>query len=88
MIHDAPHWFSDAVEAPSESRRIEVLGCPIHYLRWGEPGRPGIVFIHGGAAHAHWWSFIAPHFTPEYCVVALDLSGHGDSGRRREYHAS
>ena len=28
---------------------------------------------------------VAPLFLPEYQVVALDLSGHGDSGRRKEY---
>jgi pimeloyl-ACP methyl ester carboxylesterase len=39
---------------------IEVEGCPIHYIEWGEPTRPGIVLVHGGAAHAEWWSFIAP----------------------------
>ena len=85
MITEAPHWFTDAVEAPCESRFVEVQGCRIHYLRWGEEDRPGVVFIHGGAAHAHWWSFIAPHLTPEYRVVAIDLSGHGDSGRRKLY---
>ena len=85
MITRPPHWFTDAVEAPCESRRVEVDGCPIHYLRWGDAGRPGVVFVHGGAAHAHWWSFIAPLLTPEYRVAALDLSGHGDSGRRDVY---
>jgi len=85
VITRPPHWFADAVETPCESRRVQVEGCPIHYLRWGDAGRPGIVFVHGGAAHAHWWSFIAPQLTHEYQVVALDLSGHGDSGRRKEY---
>ena len=36
-------------------------------------------------AHAHWWSFIAPQFTQRYFVIAPDLSGHGDSGRRDNY---
>jgi len=61
-----------------------VDGCPIHYMRWGALGGPGIVFVHGGAASAHWWSFIAPLF-PDHSVAALDLSGHGDSGRREAY---
>lgn len=82
---EPPHWFSDAVDAPCEDRFVEVQGCRIHYLRWGEQGRPGVVMVHGGAAHAHWWSFIAPLLVPEYRVVALDLSGHGDSGWRSEY---
>jgi pimeloyl-ACP methyl ester carboxylesterase len=80
----APAWFERALAAPVENRHIEVEGCPIHYLRWGAAGRPGIVLVHGGAAHAHWWSFIGPRF-PEYCVAALDMSGHGDSGRRDAY---
>jgi pimeloyl-ACP methyl ester carboxylesterase len=81
----APRWFEKAIAAPYEDLEVEVRGCRIHYVRWGEPGRPGLVLVHGGAAHAHWWSFIAPQLARDYQVVALDLSGHGDSGRRDEY---
>jgi pimeloyl-ACP methyl ester carboxylesterase len=80
-----PSWFIDAIEAPVREHTIDVDGCPIHYLDWGDPERPGLVFVHGGAAHAHWWSFLAPLFTHNWRPVALDLSGHGDSGRREEY---
>jgi pimeloyl-ACP methyl ester carboxylesterase len=82
---DAPRWFRDALASPPEDRTIRVHGCAVHYLAWGARDRPGLVFVHGGAAHAHWWSFIAPLFTREYRVVAIDLSGHGDSGRRNAY---
>jgi pimeloyl-ACP methyl ester carboxylesterase len=41
--------------------------------------------VHGGAAHAAWWNHIAPQLCTDRQVVALDLSGHGDSGRRRRY---
>ncbi|MFP8876797.1 MAG: alpha/beta hydrolase [Myxococcota bacterium] len=81
---NAPDWFQRALATRWEDRSVTVEGCRIHYLRWGEPERPGIVLVHGGAAHAHWWSFLAP-LLPEYCVVALDLSGHGDSERRESY---
>jgi pimeloyl-ACP methyl ester carboxylesterase len=64
---------------------IEVLGCPIHRMAWGDEKLPGLVLIHGGAAHAHWWSFIAPMLSQRYHVVAFDLTGHGDSGRRDDY---
>jgi pimeloyl-ACP methyl ester carboxylesterase len=84
-IATAPKWFEDAVAAPYERRRIEVDGCPIQYLCWGDPAKPGIVLVHGGAAHAHWWSFLAPQLTGSYRVVAPDLSGHGDSGWRERY---
>jgi pimeloyl-ACP methyl ester carboxylesterase len=81
----APAWFARAVATPCEDRFVEVAGCRIHYLRWGDEERPGIVMVHGGAAHAHWWSFLAPLLLPDYRVAAIDLSGHGDSGRRAEY---
>ena len=81
----APDWFRSALEQRPESATLEVAGAPIHYLAWGERDRPGLLFVHGGAAHAHWWSFLAPLFADDYRVVAMDLSGHGDSGRREEY---
>ncbi|MGH0033488.1 MAG: alpha/beta fold hydrolase [Myxococcota bacterium] len=80
-----PRWFQEAIETPFEERFVDVEGCRIHYLRWGDPALPGLVLVHGGAAHAHWWSFVAPQLTHHYHVVALDLSGHGDSGRRDAY---
>lgn len=60
-------------------------GCAINYLSWGDKSKPCLILIHGGAAHAQWWSFIAPMFTQKHFVVALDLSGHGDSGHRESY---
>ena len=82
-----PEWFDNAVARVPESRRIVVDDCDIHYLRWGPDTseKQGILFVHGGAAHAHWWSFIAPFFADDRPVAAIDLSGMGDSGRREEY---
>ena len=82
---DAPAWFRRNLAVPFTDEVVAVDGCPIHYLAWGEPGRRGLVFVHGGGAHAHWWSHIAAAFADEYRVVAIDLSGHGDSGRREVY---
>ncbi len=84
-IPEAPAWFKEALEAPREDRYIDVEGCRLHYMRWGNPALPGLMLVHGGAAHGHWWSFIAPQLTRHYHVVAPDLSGHGDSGRRDRY---
>lgn len=82
---DSPKWFQQALAVPRESRHVAVQGASIHYLRWGDPQKPGLLLVHGGAAHAHWWSFIAPQFSSQYHVVAPDLSGHGDSGTREHY---
>jgi pimeloyl-ACP methyl ester carboxylesterase len=62
-----------------------VEGCAIHYLAWGAEGRRGLVFVHGGGAHAHWWTPLAATFATEFRVAAIDLSGHGDSGHREVY---
>lgn len=78
-----PRWFLEAINSPYQRRQVEVEGCSINYLRWGDASKPGVVLIHGGAAHAHWWSFIAPQLSRNHHVVALDLSGHGDSGKRQ-----
>lgn len=80
-----PGWFTRALAIPSEQRSIEVEGANINYLYWGDGKKPGLVLVHGGAAHAHWWSFLAPLFMNSYDVAAIDLSGHGDSDRRETY---
>ena len=85
MISHAPAWFTNALAAPRRDHEIEVAGAPVHYMEWGDPASPGLVFVHGGAAHAHWWSFVAPFFAHRWRPVALDLTGHGDSGRRVHY---
>lgn len=87
-ITSPPAWFSNAVAAPYEDHFIEVEGCRIHYLHWVDPERaqkPGLLFVHGGGAHAHWWSFIAPFFRDTHSVAAIDISGMGDSGHREAY---
>ena len=70
---------------PPSEHIVGSGGADIHYLAWGPEGAPGLVFVHGGAAHAHWWSFLVPLLADDHRVAALDLSGHGDSGRRDEY---
>ena len=81
----APEWFKRAVALQSESRSVTVEGCAIHYLRWGDISKPGLLLVHGSGAHAHWWDFIAPYFTDHNCVAAIDLGGMGDSGYRQSY---
>jgi pimeloyl-ACP methyl ester carboxylesterase len=56
-----------------------VSGLRLHYLRWGEPGRPALLFVHGGRDHAHMWDGIASEFLATHTVYVPDLRGHGDS---------
>ncbi len=80
-----PGWFLSALAAPVEVGRVEVDGCEIAFRRWGDPSHPALVLVHGGGAHSRWWDHVAPFFAGGCCVTALDLSGHGDSGRRSSY---
>jgi pimeloyl-ACP methyl ester carboxylesterase len=80
-----PEWFTKALAAEPETRRVDVDGTAIAYLAWGDPSQRGVVLVHGGGAHAHWWDHIGPLLALDRRVLALDLSGHGDSGRREDY---
>lgn len=65
--------------APAHSHFIDVNGIKLHYLDYGFDGRRPMLCVHGAAAHAHWFDFVADAFTPTHHVRALDLRGHGDS---------
>jgi pimeloyl-ACP methyl ester carboxylesterase len=80
-----PEWFRDAMALPRDSAVVDVDGCPIHYLRWGDPARPGVVMVHGFLAHARCLAFIAALLSRDYHVAAYDVSGYGDSGHREHY---
>lgn len=81
----APAWFERAVAQRPERSTIRAADVDIELLTWGERGRPGLLLIHGGMAHADWWSFIAPFFAGEHRVAALSLSGMGGSSWRDRY---
>ncbi|MCO1655758.1 alpha/beta fold hydrolase [Pseudonocardia humida] len=82
---DAPRWFRTALAVAPRHLDTTVEGCRVHLRCWGSAELPGLVLVHGGAAHSGWWDHIAPFFAETHRVVALDLSGHGDSGRRPDY---
>ncbi|MEV5646765.1 alpha/beta hydrolase [Nocardia sp. NPDC052254] len=81
----APGWFTEAIAELPEHREVESAGGAIHLRCWGRTGTPGVVLVHGGSAHSGWWDHIAPLLATTHRVVALDLSGHGDSVVRSEY---
>ncbi|TDC89825.1 alpha/beta hydrolase [Actinomadura sp. 7K507] len=64
---------------------IVVDGVPVAWERWSRPGAPSVVLVHGTSAHTAWWHHTANWLADAYDVVAVDLSGHGGSGRRSEY---
>ncbi|HLS99627.1 MAG: alpha/beta hydrolase [Porticoccaceae bacterium] len=87
----APDWWRWARGRAPRDGIIEAQGEQgrLHYLRWdegdGDGARPILLLIHGFRAHAHWWDMVAPFFTEHFRVIALDLSGMGDSDHRDHY---
>lgn len=84
-LPSAPEWFRRALAVPLTHLEVPVDGCMIHALACGPEGARGLVFVHGGGAHAHWWTHVAAAFGDRFRVVCIDLSGHGDSGHRSAY---
>ena len=82
---DAPDWFMRALAQEATIGTLDVDGVEVSCRSWGDPELPGLVLVHGGAAHARWWDHIAPFLATTHHVVAPDLSGHGDSGHRETY---
>lgn len=84
-----PDWFQHYVDVPRTSSFTNVDGARIHYQSWpSTTGHPGLLFVHGNGAHSHWWDFIAPAFADDFNVMAIDLSGSGDSDHRERYSAT
>ena len=61
-------------------RHVTVNGLRIHYLEWGSSGKQPLILLHGIARVAHTFDHLAPHFSKNYHVIAVDMRGHGDSG--------
>lgn len=52
-------------------------------LHWPAPGREAgtVLLLHGLTSCAETWAFVAPELARRHRVLALDLRGHGDSGK-------
>src|SRR5687767_371401 len=61
---------------------LSADGVPIHF-REGGRGATALVFVHGWLGNGSWWAPTMERFAPGHRVVALDLAGHGGSGRNR-----
>jgi pimeloyl-ACP methyl ester carboxylesterase len=83
IVNAAADSGNKLAPAPFVSRHVEANGLRLHYLDYdvrGEAGgRPVMLCVHGGAAHGHWFDYIAPFFAADYHVLALDQRGHGES---------
>jgi pimeloyl-ACP methyl ester carboxylesterase len=62
-----------------QERDVVVDGMRLHYLDWGAPGQPPLLFLHGGCLTAHTWDLVCLALRGDFRCVALDQRGHGDS---------
>lgn len=61
--------------------RIPMISGRLVAWRWGRPGDPAVVLVHGwGGRGAQLRSFIAPLLERGFSAVAFDAPGHGMSG--------
>lgn len=51
----------------------------LHYVDWGNRGKPPLVMVHGGRDHARSWDWTAQALRDDWHVIAMDHRGHGDS---------
>jgi pimeloyl-ACP methyl ester carboxylesterase len=65
--------------ATARKRVLRVNGLDLSFFEWGGSANPTLCFLHGGAAHAHWFDLVAPAFAGRFRVISLDQRGHGES---------
>jgi len=70
-----------AAEAgPPEPEVVEAAGNRLSYLRMGD-GNPPLVLVHGFGGDLNNWLFNQPALAAGRATYALDLPGHGRSGK-------
>lgn len=68
--------------APTTGEVSSADGVTIRYEARGA-GSPALVFVHGWCGERGLWRNQLESFSEDHRVVALDLGGHGESGRNR-----
>ena len=51
----------------------------LHYVDWGNAGKPPLLLLHGGRDHCRNWDWTAAALRNDWHIIAPDLRGHGDS---------
>ncbi|HEY9046069.1 MAG TPA: alpha/beta hydrolase [Ohtaekwangia sp.] len=64
--------------------KIQINNTVVDYLKAGD-GDITLLFVHGSFLTKHYWREQVEYFKSSYTVVALDLPGHGHSGRDRKH---
>jgi len=63
----------------ASDKSINANGLRLHYVDYGNDGAPWVACVHGLTGNAHNFDALAPHLTPRYHVISVDVRGRGDS---------
>ncbi len=85
LITEQPSWFREIVGMPMIEGAVNVDGSRVHYLEFGDRSKPSMVLVHGNGAHAWWFLPMGQMLAKDWHVVAITLTGMGDSDWRPQY---
>ena len=68
-----------ATSVQPKDKTVSVNGINLHYLDWGNEGKPKILLLHGLRGHCHSWDDVSAEFCKDYHILALDQRGRGES---------
>lgn len=70
----------EAKTVKAENRFVTFEAMKVHYQSYGA-GKEALVFIHGWTCNLNFWKANIPAFNGKIRVIAIDLPGHGESGK-------
>jgi pimeloyl-ACP methyl ester carboxylesterase len=73
------------IEAPRH-HHVVLNERRFHFVEWGTPGNPPLLFLHGGNQSARTWDIVCLALANRFHCIALDQRGHGDSEWSYEGH--
>ena len=74
---------ADTADAGPQPEKAQIAGRTVRYLKMGDGGRPAVL-IHGFGGDLNNWLFNHADLAAHRAVWALDLPGHGESGKAVE----
>lgn len=79
LLVAAPAWAKDG-----QSRFAGLDGFLVHYTDHGAKADKAVILIHGYSLNGTFWRHQIPALARNARVIALDLPGHGQSGKPRD----